>query len=153
MKIEGGAVTTGDESALSTTAPTTAAAKPKRKAEPTSERLANLTRVTPAQLSHISFPADSRYVPVRSIFASTSSATTGSSSKSTATRSTLSTGGGILMMRDREPTKDAEFIAMEVTRVLQLDEPAIAAEIVTPAVIDDGPIAEMPAAFEYSDWD
>ena len=152
MKIdEATPLATGDGA----TAPLAATTKPKRKAaEPSSERLANLTRVTPAQLSHISFPADSRYVPVRSFFASTSSSASTSAVKSTSTRNTLSTGGGILMMRDREPTKEAEFLEMEVTRVLQLDEPVAAVvPAVAALVVDDGPIAEMPAAFEYSDWE
>lgn len=151
-----------DEPASSSAAPVVdgaaaVAAKPKRKAEATSGRLANLSRVTSAQLAYISFPAESRYVPVRSFAASTpSTSAVASTSTATATaiRSTLKTGGGILMMRDREPTKEAEFLEMEVTRVLQVDDVVpVDAPVAAVVPVDDGPIAEMPAAFEYSDWD
>ena len=65
------------------------------------------------------------------------------------------------MMRDNEPEKSAEFIEIEVTKVLEA--PIIAG--VVPVVgtgagagggggeEDGGQIAEMPAPFEYSDWE
>jgi 26S proteasome regulatory subunit N2 len=40
---------------------------PSRKKEASSERLQNFSRVTPQQLTYISFPSDSRYQPVRPV--------------------------------------------------------------------------------------
>ncbi|PWN27463.1 26S proteasome regulatory complex, non-ATPase subcomplex, Rpn2/Psmd1 subunit [Jaminaea rosea] len=52
----------------STDTPASAAKKPRRKpAEPTSERLQNYSRVTPAQSKFVAFPSDSRYTPVRAV--------------------------------------------------------------------------------------
>ncbi|KWU45030.1 26S proteasome regulatory complex, non-ATPase subcomplex, Rpn2/Psmd1 subunit, partial [Rhodotorula sp. JG-1b] len=39
----------------------------RKQPEPTSSRLQNLSRVVPAQLQYISFPADSRYTPIRPV--------------------------------------------------------------------------------------
>lgn len=147
---------TEDAAAVAVEAPTASPVKPKRKAEATSDRLSNLSRVTSAQLAHISFPAESRYVPVRSIFASASTASTSTKARVSTLAPSVGSGGGILMMRDREPTKEGEFLEMEVTRVLQLDDPIVAPAAAAAAAVepvDDGPIADLPPAFEYSDWD
>ena len=42
--------------------------KPKKDGEPQFEILSNLTRVVPEQLKYISFPAGSRYVPVKRVY-------------------------------------------------------------------------------------
>lgn len=141
--------------------------KKTRKAEPTSDRLSNLSRVTPAQLPYISFPLDSRYVPVRPFIASsaigtTSAGTGGAGSLLSSTEKSIhstiasrSGGGGILMMRDREPEKEAEFMEIEVTKVLEA--PIIGGPVplagAAAGAVEDGPIAEMPEPFEYTDWE
>lgn len=144
----------------STSASTSTPAKKRKPAEPTSDRLSNLSRVTSAQLTHISFPPESRYVPVRTTFAASSGSvsTPPSTANGRPTGSvSIGLGGGILMMRDREPEKAAEFLEMEVTRVLQLEpivDPAIvAAAAADDMVVDDGPIAPVPEEFEYNDWE
>jgi 26S proteasome regulatory subunit N2 len=137
-----------------------APAKPKRKAEATTDRLSNLSRVTPAQLSYISFPSDARYVPVRPLFSSSSSSTPvskGDVKQGTATPS-IGAGGGILMMRDNEPTKEAEFLELEVMKVVDLTTPVVADDAVAavPVVAGTdltGPIADAPEPFEFEDWE
>ena len=157
------------EASSSTTTPAPAPTPKKiKKVEPTSDRLSNLSRVTPAQLSYISFPADSRYVPVRPFAAVTAlsptTTTMGSSLLSSANgniHSTLASragGGGILMMRDKEPEKEAEFLEIEVTKVLEAPiiggaVPVGAGGVAGGEVMDEGPIAEIPEPFEYNDWE
>ncbi|KAM0750672.1 26S proteasome regulatory complex, non-ATPase subcomplex, Rpn2/Psmd1 subunit [Meredithblackwellia eburnea MCA 4105] len=167
--------------------------KPKRK-EPTSDRLTNLSRVTPAQLPYITFGADSRWVPVRPVHsgASTplrsatpvpppsgsslvkdatslvsaaisapgrSTPTPGSTSAATAgvlaPTPSVGAGGGILVLRDREPEKEAEYLELDVYKVLTLDQVETVA-MDAPGTSDElltGPIADPPAPFEYTTWD
>lgn len=102
--------TTGDDDAMKTdekpvgdgeTVKEGAAPKSKRrKDEPSSEQLPNLSRVTPLQLPHISFAADARHVPVREVKAG---------------------GAGVLVMRDRRPNDEAavEFLTLEANKALE----------------------------------
>ena len=122
VKAEDAEMKTDEDDAAKPDEATTATtpAKPKRKVEPTSDRLSNLSRVTPAQLSYITFPTDARYVPVRPIFSSHSRASTAANPAVSATPR-IGAGGGILMMRDREPEKEAEFLEMEVMKVVDTE--------------------------------
>lgn len=152
MKTDEDDAPKADDATASTTP-----AKPKRKVEPTSDRLSNLSRVTPAQLSYITFPTDARYVPVRPIFSSHARASTAANPAVSATPS-IGAGGGILMMRDREPEKEAEFLEMEVMKVVDTEAaPAAAATAggAGPAGEDllEGPIADPPAPFEWTEWE
>ena len=97
-------------------------AKPKRTPEPSSERLSNFSRVTPAQLSYISFPADCKYQPVRAI----SSGPVQRAGKRTG-KAALSAaksgggGGGIVLLLDKKPEEAAEYITFdEPPRMLPL---------------------------------
>lgn len=63
VKTEGDSEMKDGEATSSTTAPS--AAKKRRKPEPSSERLQNYSRVTPAQVKFIAFPSDCRYAPIR----------------------------------------------------------------------------------------
>jgi 26S proteasome regulatory subunit N2 len=120
----------------------------RRKEEPSWEHLKNLSRVVPAQLSHVSFLAEvSRFVPVRPLVGSPaaphvprptgpvaatlakgSSApirTAAGSSKSSAaetwaaiTATSNRSGGGILMMRDTQPREHVESIELEANKDL-----------------------------------
>lgn len=115
----------------------------KRRKEPTSEILQNFSRVTPAQLAHISFHSDARFQPVRSF---TSPSTSGKSrprggGKALSERSTV--GGGIIMLLDRTPGETTKFV--DLPPELGGDEP-------TPMAIDqpaqEVEEAPMPEPFE-----
>lgn len=92
-----------------------------RKSEPSFENLPNFARVMPAQLAHITFPADGRYQPVRAVSANApsgkgvKSGVTPAGSKSATAAIGLSSekyagGGGILILVDKFPDQEAEFI-------------------------------------------
>lgn len=124
-------------------------AKPKRKPEATTDRLSNLSRVTPAQLPFITFAPDARWTPVRPVNAAVAAPQPGLAP-------TIGAGGGILLMRDREPDKEAEWITIEVEKVLTLedvDAAAAAAEGQAEVDFATAPIADPPAPFEFSTWD
>jgi 26S proteasome regulatory subunit N2 len=102
--------------------------KPTRKAEPTSESLPNFSRVTPAQLAHITFPPDGRYQPVRavttkSIFPKNTKAQpslTASTSEALGLPSErYAGGGGILILADMRPEEEAEFIELTAHAPIQ----------------------------------
>jgi 26S proteasome regulatory subunit N2 len=90
-------------------------ARPLRKTEVSFEMLPNFSRVTPAQLAHITFPADGRYQPVRAVSTKTSSSLVGAKTSVTAAGSTSPTaalglpsekyagGGGVLILDDLRP--------------------------------------------------
>jgi 26S proteasome regulatory subunit N2 len=81
---------------------------PSRKKETTSERLQNISRVTPQQLPYISFPLDSRYQPVRPVSTSSESRP----KKTAANLGETYTGiGGILVLLDERPDEPVELIA------------------------------------------
>lgn len=79
-----------------------------RKKEATSERLQNISRVTPQQLTYISFPPDSRYQPVRPV--STNSVSR-SKKPSTGPGETFTGVGGILVLLDERPDEPVDLIA------------------------------------------
>lgn len=113
--------------------------KPKKQREPSSEKLSNLSRVTPAQLSYIVFPPESRFQPVRPVVVSP--APTGKSQKKGAVQRSVG-GGGILMLLDKTPGEPIEWIepASGVLRnipVVQADAMEAVAE------------ADPPPPFEY----
>lgn len=62
-------------------------------------------------------------------------------------------------MRDQEPEKEGEYLEMEVTKVLEVAEAAVGAEVaasntsIVEGVDVSGPIAPAPASFEWTDWD
>lgn len=96
--------------------------KPKRKSEPSSENVANFSRVTPTQLAYISFPPEGRYQPVRPVSLNTVSPKTGGKGNpnpgarkapSGVASERYAGGGGILLMVDERPDTEAEFISFE----------------------------------------
>jgi len=126
---------------------------PSRKKEVSSERLQNFSRVTPQQLTYISFPPDSRYQPVRPV--STSSVSR--SKKSSPGPGETYTGvGGILVLLDERPEEPVDLIAPLEPSVVA-PEP-VAAQPTQPAqtttarphiALDDNlPEASPPAPFE-----
>lgn len=96
--------------------------KPKRKSEPSSENVANFSRVTPTQLAYISFPPEGRYQPVRPVSLNTVPPKTGGKGNpnpgarkapSGVASERYAGGGGILLMVDERPDTEAEFISFE----------------------------------------
>lgn len=135
-----------------------------RKNEPSSENLPNFARVMPAQLSHIAFPLDSRYQPVRAVSAKAASnkgikvgvAPAGSKSATAAiglSSEKYAGGGGILILTDRFPDQEAEFIeinppaATEVQANPTNDTASLEPHI---ALDPNEPEVDPPEAFEVS---
>lgn len=98
--------------------------KATRKTEPSFEKLPNFSRVVPAQLAYIMFPADGRYQPVRAISAKVPSnvkngkATVAPAGGKSATAAiSLSSekagGGGILILVDEFPDQEVDLIEFE----------------------------------------
>jgi len=116
--------------------------KPSRRREPPSERLPNFSRVTPTQMSHISFPTEARYQPVRSLSPPSPS---GGSVRDH--MNLYAGGGGILLVMDRHPEEEIDLIELE-----EEDVPmeALGDEAAIPApMVEDVPEATPPEPFEY----
>ena len=96
--------------------------KPGRKAEPSFEKLQNYSRVTPAQLAYVTFPAESRYQPVRPV--STKPPVRAKGAKNSVVTEGFVGVGGILIMIDQRPDEDTELISPL--------EPSVVASITTP---------------------
>ncbi|WAR52734.1 hypothetical protein PtB15_2B159 [Puccinia triticina] len=148
----------------------------RRKDEGSIDKLSNLSRVTATQLPYITFPNDSRYVPVRPLLASSATqkshhkvGLTGSSTSvahailSQADSIATGAGGGILVMRDRKPDEPAEFLEMSSLKNAATNPGAAAANpagsnnnAAAESAADpdrallDGPIADLPPSFEYN---
>jgi 26S proteasome regulatory subunit N2 len=142
--------------------------------EPSFEKLSNFSRVMPAQLAHISFPAEGRYQPVRPVATrsaqktSKGKAVASATSKPTSTAAALGTaaeryagGGGILILIDQTPSEPAEFIETELPRpaaptVPTAAEPSTTAITPAPnaavhiALDENEPEAQPPESFEVS---
>lgn len=140
----------------------------KRKAEPSSEKLPNFSRVTPAQLAHVVFPAEGRFQPVRPVSTRTPKSSKGKSTAQSAAKTPASAalgttaeryagGGGILILIDQSPDEEAEFIEAEVPPA---DEPAVAPSVGVPvtsgsstaarhiALDENAPESDPPQSFE-----
>jgi len=121
-----------------------------RKTEPSFERLQNLSRVTPAQLAYVTFPADGRYQPVRPVSTKPASRTKGY--KSSVSTEGFAGVGGILIMIDQRPEEVTDLIdPLEPSVLAAAAEPAASAETrARPNIaLEDGPEADPPESFEY----
>ena len=128
---------TVDESTKDDAIQTDEAEQPKKKDEPSSERLSNMSRVVPAQLSSISFPPESRFVPVRPLpHSAPAPASKTNKNKRTIAASAASTflasalisqsnfaGGGIFVLLDNDSSKEAEYF--EMTSAQAVEEPLV----------------------------
>lgn len=155
----------------------------KKKAPPeaNSETLPNLSRVVGAQMSYISFPLQSRYLPVRPLSSISGSSTMtaqptkGSASPALILQSivdgpssaALGAGGGILVLKDTKPEEAIELVEEQAMRALQLA--ATGGEETVPeqtGIQTDGPsapsaptidvtlpIAPIPEPFQYDDFE
>lgn len=136
------------------------------------EKLSNFTRVTPAQLAHITFSPDGRYQPVRPVATrSPQKVIKGKAAANSPPASTIAVlgtpaeryagGGGIILLIDLAPDTPAEFIETELPRPAQASEPAIPASIGATvasapvsvsarhiALDENEPEAELPESFE-----
>lgn len=127
---------------------------PSRKKEASSERLQNFSRVTPQQLTYISFPSDSRYQPVRPVSTNSVSRSKKSSSGSGETYTGV---GGILVLLDERPEDPADLITPLEPSVVA---PAPTTQPVQPiqaaaarphiALDENSPEASPPAPFEVN---
>ena len=106
---------------------------PKRK-ESSSEKLPNFSRVVPAQVPYISFPADARYQPVRVL--STKSAPS-AKGKASALKSSLvpgltserfTGGGGILILADQRSGEEPDYIEFETQTIVAANQAVPAAD-------------------------
>lgn len=150
---------TEDAPAQSTDESKETSSKPGRKSEPNFENLPNFSRVTPSQLSYITFPPRGRYQPVRFV-SDTSGALGTPTTAALGSRSELygGGGGGIIILDDERPDEDAEYI--------DFNPPAPQAPVVEPATTttpapasarrpnialdNDEPEANPPPSFEVS---
>ncbi|KPV74060.1 uncharacterized protein RHOBADRAFT_49993 [Rhodotorula graminis WP1] len=157
----------------STDAPKKDGAKARKAPEPSSSTLSNLSRVTSAQLSVITFPSSARYVPVRPVAppaAPSTGAGPGPSGSSAGAKPlaplAVGGGGGILLMRDTKKGDDEELLELTVFKAIDTSgDAAVAAAAagVEPAGAPSGgsagddelrtaPIADVPPPFDWSDW-
>ncbi|KAG8997628.1 proteasome regulatory particle base subunit [Tulasnella sp. 427] len=83
------------------------ASKPKKQREPSSAKLRNLLRVTPAQVSYIVFPSEVQFQPVRHV--TISSPSTGRAKKKGAIQRLVG-GRGTLMVLDKTPEEPMKWI-------------------------------------------
>lgn len=128
-----------------------------RKKEAAFERLQNFSRVTPQQLTYISFPPDSRYQPVRPV--STSPVSASRSKKSSAGPGEILNGvGGILVLLDERPHEPVDLIAPleppivvpEPTTTLPVQSARTTAAQPHIALDENSSEASPPAPFEVS---
>jgi 26S proteasome regulatory subunit N2 len=122
---------------------------PKRK-EPSSEELSNFARVTPAQLAYVSFPATGRYQPVRPV----ASRSAGKARVPRSGGERYAAGGGILMLEDRTPDVDGQFLEFETQALPRVTTTYTSAAPTDPplrhSLNEDEPDAEVPPSFEVS---
>lgn len=180
MKIDDGPAVDSSKMGQESPKPESGLAKSskRRKDEASMDKLSNLSRVTPTQLPHIIFPDDSRYVPVRPLLASSSAqkshllklGSTGGLTTvvahailSQADSVATGAGGGILVMKDRNPDEPAEFLEMSLLRSVASNSHAAPDQVDTNNIgtgasaehaadpdraLLDSPIADVPPSFE-----
>ncbi|KAI0673424.1 26S proteasome regulatory complex non-ATPase subcomplex Rpn2/Psmd1 subunit [Trametes maxima] len=130
-----------------------------RKSEPSSEKLSNFSRVTPAQLAYITFHTEARYQPVRVVSTRpppTTTKTPKTPSAAALTAERYAGGGGILILTDTRPGEEAEYIEFETQAVPPATGAAPAAQnppASAPgrhiALDENAPEADPPESFEY----
>lgn len=84
----------------------------KKRKEPAFETITNFSRVTPQQTAYVVVPQASRYQPVRPLSTRVTVARGGKGALSKAEK--YSGGGGIIMLRDSQPSAEAEYVDLFV---------------------------------------
>ncbi|CAL1695273.1 unnamed protein product [Somion occarium] len=118
---------------------------PKSRREPSFEKLSNFSRVTPAQMPHIVFPADGRYQPVRAV--SAYPAPKGGKVNANGVKLTsekYAGGGGILVVVDTRPDEEAEYIDLSTIHAVHT------ADGVTVEIREGGRESEYPRDLHIS---
>ena len=117
--------------------------------EPTFERLANFSRVTPAQMIHVTFPRDGRYHPVRPVSTFHGSHKSVTGIITTAER--YAGGGGILILHDHRPSETPEYYEFTTQPATPAaEEVAEAPRVPHIALDEDAPEVGPPEPFEVS---
>ncbi len=160
VEMKGAEVTSsrhGDVSPITGSLSNLAQGAPKgRKPEPSSEKLSNFSRVTPAQLAYISFSSEGRYQPVRVVSTRPPPKTSKPPASVALVVERVAGGGGILIMSDTRPEQETEYIEFETQPVAP---PAAAPAAQTPPAATSGrhialdentPEADPPESFEVS---
>ncbi|RDB29217.1 26S proteasome non-ATPase regulatory subunit 1 A [Hypsizygus marmoreus] len=144
--------------------PSTSASKLPRKGEPTFELRPNFSRVTPAQMVHVSFPSDCRYQPVRPVSVNLAlprgeKTPTPAGPSATDTSDKYAGGGGILILVDLRPEEEGEFLEFEPPAEAAPSEPVPSAPSgQTASTLPSGPHIALdesapetgpPGSFEY----
>lgn len=141
--------------------------KAPRKSEPASERLPNFSRVTPAQLAHVVFPAEARYQPVRPVSSQALKSAKGKASSVAKAPSAVALGGtaeryagggGILILIDQAPSEPVELVELEPVPAPAPPATEAAPATTTPAepaytgrhisLDENAPEADPPQSFE-----
>lgn len=145
--------------------------KPAKPSEPTSFMVKNMTRVIPSQLSHLSFPDESRYQPIRPIGdsaesskSSTSTPPVGSISSLNPSRSATPkpssiiasekvdakiSSGSIVILRDTKRGEEGAYVELDTT-LWPVPEVEVAAPVAAPiGILPDGE-ADTPPPFEFN---
>ncbi|KAF8078702.1 armadillo-type protein [Lyophyllum atratum] len=167
MKEEPASPKDGDVSpinrSISDLAEASSSSKSAKKMEPSFELRPNFSRVTPAQVAYISFPSDCRYQPVRPVSANvpTKNGKAGIPSPLSAgvASEKYAGGGGILILEDRRPEEESEYIEFEPPTAVVPAAPetgvpngqAVRASSLGPhiALDESAPEADIPGSFEY----
>jgi 26S proteasome regulatory subunit N2 len=120
--------------------------KTTKRREPSSEKLTNLSRVTPAQLGHIVFPSESRWQPVRAVSVINASAPNASKKAQR-----YAGGGGILLLIDKTPGEPITWIepqnAVTFIPIIQTNSNGIPVSV--HETTGDNTEADPPPPFEY----
>lgn len=155
-----------DEKAAEPARTATPAAK-RKAAEPSSFTIGNMTRVTPQQLSTISFPDDVKYSPLRPLNERLSNEDQSKRSGPQAAfgaqekKESRAVAGSIVLLRDLKPEVEAEYVELDKALWPDNDPEPESAPTPTPQEQPvtagvgaggelDGGEAEMPPAFEYN---
>ncbi|KAH8118596.1 hypothetical protein DFH11DRAFT_1568262 [Phellopilus nigrolimitatus] len=140
------------------------------KSEPSFEKLPNFSRIIPAQLTHITFTAESRFKPVRPVSTQMPRTAKGMASTPSAVKTPslvqlgvmsecYAGGGGTLILIDQPPDEPAEYIEAEIPAPVPPVEATVslapAATVSAPTgphiVLDeDAPETDPPESLEYS---
>lgn len=116
-------------------------------AEPNFERLSNFSRVTSAQVVHITFPRDGRYQPVRPV---STYLVSNRSTSSVVTAERYAGGGGILLLIDQRPDEAPDYIEFTTQAVAPAQDASEVTHNPHIALDENAPEVGPPEAFEVS---
>lgn len=136
-----------------------------KQAEPKNEPkifdVPNLTRVLPAQAGILSFENQTRFRPVKPLSTSTSAGSKSpanvggaASAKSAGKRSqAFAPSLGIVVLLDNSPQEKTDYLELEEAPAAGPPAPPGNDDQAADADLSSGPIAAMPAPFQWTDWE